>query len=193
MQNAETILSIIRDRGKRGLPLQRVYPLLYNPQLYLRAYARLYSNKGAMTPGTTPETIDGMSRAKIDALIDDLRHERFRWTPVRRVQIPKKNRKRRILGLPGWTDKLLQEVLRSILEAYLEPQFSDHSHGFRPGKLSELATQGYRDAPELGIVAPLQTESQPIFHELSALPLHPDHQAAAHHRSRLCRLPLRRL
>jgi len=134
VQNAETILNIIRDRGKRGLPLQRVYPLLYNPQLYLRAYARLYSNKGAMTPGTTPETIDGRSRAKIDALMDDLRHERFRWTPVRRVQIPKKNGKLRILGLPGWTDKLLQEVLRSILEAYLEPQFSDHSHGFRPGR-----------------------------------------------------------
>ncbi len=89
MQNAETILAIIRDRGKRGLPLQRVYPLLYNPQLYLRAYARLYSNKGAMTPGTTPETIDGMSRTKIDALIDDLRHQRFRWTPVRRVHIAK--------------------------------------------------------------------------------------------------------
>jgi group II intron reverse transcriptase/maturase len=134
MQNAETILDIIRDRGKRGLPLQRVYPLLYNPQLYLRAYARLYSNKGAMTPGITPETIDGMSQAKIDALIDDLRHERFRWTPVRRVYIAKKTGKLRPLGLPGWTDKLLQEVLRSILEAYFEPQFSDHSHGFRPGR-----------------------------------------------------------
>jgi group II intron reverse transcriptase/maturase len=139
MQSAETILDIIRDRGKRGLPLQRVYPLLYNPQLYLRAYGRLYANKGAMTPGTTPETIDGMSRAKIEALIDDLRHERFRWTPVRRVHIPKKNGKLRPLGLPGWTEKLLQEVLRSILEAYFEPQFSDHSHGFRPGRSCHTA------------------------------------------------------
>ncbi len=134
MQNAATILGIMRDRGMRGLPLQRVYPLLYNPELYLRAYARLYSNKGALTPGTTPETSDGMSRAKIEALIDDLRHERFRWTPVRRVQIPKKNGKLRPLGLPGWTDKLLQEVLRSLLEAYFEPQLSDHAHGFRPGR-----------------------------------------------------------
>jgi group II intron reverse transcriptase/maturase len=134
MQSAETILDIIRTRGKRGLPLERVYPLLYNPDLYLRAYARLYPNKGAMTPGTTPETIDGMSRAKIDALIEALRYERFRWTPVRRVYIPKKNGKVRPLGLPGWTEKLLQEVLRSILEAYFEPQFSDHSHGFRPGR-----------------------------------------------------------
>ena len=132
VQNAETILNIIRDRGKRGLPLQRVYPLLYNPGLYLRAYARLYTNHGAMTPGITAETVDGMNRAKIDQLIDDLRHERFRWTPVRRVRIPKKNGRLRPLGLPTWSDKLLQEVMRSILEAYFEPQFSDCSHGFRP-------------------------------------------------------------
>jgi group II intron reverse transcriptase/maturase len=134
MQNAETILDIIRTRGIRGLPLERVYPLLYNPDLFLRAYARLYPNKGAMTPGTTPETIDGRSRAKIEALIEALRGERFRWTPVRRVYISKKNGKLRPLGLPGWTEKWLQEVLRSILEAYYEPQFSDHSHGLRPGR-----------------------------------------------------------
>ena len=134
MQNAETLLSIIRERGKRGLPLRRVYPLLYHPDLYLRAYARLYANKGAMTRGATRETVDGMSRLKIERLIDELRHERFRWTPVRRVHIPKKNGKLRPLGLPTWTDKLLQEVMRSILEAYFEPQFSDHSHGFRPNR-----------------------------------------------------------
>jgi group II intron reverse transcriptase/maturase len=132
MQDAETILGIIRERGKRRLPLQRVYSLLYNPALYRRAYARLYANQGAMTPGATPDTVDGMSQVKIDRLIDDLRHERFRWTPVRRVHIPKKNGKVRPLGLPTWTDKLLQEVLRSLLEAYFEPQFSAHSHGFRP-------------------------------------------------------------
>lgn len=117
MRDAETVLAIIRDRGKRGLPLERIYRLLYNPTLYLRAYARLYPNKGAMTPGSTPETVDGMALAKIDRLIDQLRHERFRWTPVRRVNIPKVNGKQRPLGVPSWSDKLLQEVLRSILEA----------------------------------------------------------------------------
>jgi group II intron reverse transcriptase/maturase len=142
VQNAETLLSIIRDRGKRGLPLKRVYPLLYNPDLYLRAYARLYSNTGAMTPGATRETVDGMSQVKIDSLIDDLRHERFRWTPVRRVHIPKKNGKLRPLGLPTWTDKLLQEVLRSILDAYFEPQFSANSHGFRPNRGCHTALSG---------------------------------------------------
>jgi group II intron reverse transcriptase/maturase len=134
MRDADTILGIIRERGKRGLPLEDLYRQLYNPTLYLLAYARLYSNKGAMTKGTTSETVDAMSLEKIEKLIDDLRHERFRWTPVRRTYIPKKNGKLRPLGIPTWTDKLLQEVIRLILEAYYEPQFSPHSHGFRPDR-----------------------------------------------------------
>jgi group II intron reverse transcriptase/maturase len=132
MRNAETVLAIIQERGKRGLPLEDIYRQLFNPDLYLRAYARLYSNKGAMSKGTTSETVDGMSLKKIEAIIDALRHERYRWTPVRRVYIPKKNGKQRPLGVPTWSDKLLQEVIRLILEAYYEPQMSDHSHGFRP-------------------------------------------------------------
>jgi group II intron reverse transcriptase/maturase len=132
MQNAETVLGIIHEYGKRRLPLRNIYRLLYNPDLYLRAYARLYANKGATTRGTTSETVDGMSLAKIKRIIDALRYERYRWTPVRRTYIPKKNGKKRPLGMPTWSDKLLQEVLRLILEAYYEPQFSDHSHGFRP-------------------------------------------------------------
>jgi RNA-directed DNA polymerase len=132
MRDAETVLNIIHERGKRGLPLENIYRLLYNPTLYLRAYARLYANDGAMTAGSNGETVDGMKLEKIEKLIDDLRHERFRWTPVRRVYIPKKNGKRRPLGIPSWTDKLLQEALRQILEAYYEPQFSSSSHGFRP-------------------------------------------------------------
>jgi len=131
MRNAETVLTIIRKRGQQGLPLEDIYRQLYNPTLYLRAYAKLYPNQGAMTPGTTTETVDGMSLKKIEQLIDEIRHERYRWAPVRRVSIPKKNGKKRPLGLPTWRDKLLQEVLRSILEAYYEPQMSKHSHGFR--------------------------------------------------------------
>ncbi|PLS81391.1 MAG: hypothetical protein CYG59_06025 [Chloroflexi bacterium] len=132
MREAETILTTIRERGKKDLPLERVYRLLFNRNLYLEAYARLYKNKGAMTKGSTSETIDGMSLAKIDALIEKLRYERYHWTPVRRVEIPKANGKKRPLGIPSWSDKLLQEVMRSILEAYYEPQFCPQSHGFRP-------------------------------------------------------------
>lgn len=133
MRDADTVLAIVRERGRQGLPLERIYRMLFNPDLYLRAYARLYHKEGAMTPGATPETVDGMTQRKIATLIDDLRQERYRWTPVRRVYIPKANGKRRPLGICTWQDKLLQEVIRSILEAYYEPQFSQHSHGFRPG------------------------------------------------------------
>ena len=91
MRDAETILGIIRERGRRGLPLLDVYRQLFQPSLYLRAYGRISRNKGAMTTGTTPETVDGMSLAKIEKLIDAVRHERYRWTPVRRVYIPKSN------------------------------------------------------------------------------------------------------
>ena len=134
MRTAETVLNVIQDRGKRELPLNNIYRLLYNRELYLRAYGRLYSNQGATTEGITADTVDGMSLAKIDRIIDALRHERYRWTPARRVNIPKANGTTRPLGIPTWTDKLLQEVIRMILEAYYEPQFSDRSHGFRPNR-----------------------------------------------------------
>src|SRR5438874_8772255 len=134
MRTAATVLSIIHERGKRGLPLEDLYRQLYNPDLYLRAYAHLYHHDGAMTPGATEETADGMTLAKIDRIITLLRQERYHWTPVRRTYVPKKNGKQRPLGLPTWSDKLLQEVMRLILEAYYEPQFSESSHGFRPNR-----------------------------------------------------------
>lgn len=135
MRTAEQVLGAIRERGRRGLPLEDIYRQLYNRNLYLLAYGRIYRNQGAMTPGVTEETVDGMSREKIDSLIELLRYERYRWTPVRRVYIEKKNSKKlRPLGIPPWSDKLLQEVIRLILDAYYDPQFSEHSHGFRPSK-----------------------------------------------------------
>ena len=146
MREAEAVLGVLRERGRRGLPLERLYRQLFNPQLYLLAYGRLYSNKGAMTPGPDGETVDGMSLGKIERIIDALRHERFRFKPVRRTYIPKKNGKKRPLGLPSWSDKLVGEVIRLLLEAYYESQFSDLSHGFRPNRgchtaLSEVTTR----------------------------------------------------
>lgn len=144
MQNADAVLNILRERGRRGLPCNELYRQMFNPHLYLMAYGRLYSNHGAMTPGADGETADGMSQGKIGRIIDAMRHERYRFRPVRRTYIPKKNGNKRPLGLPSWTDKLVGEVVRLLLEAYYEPTFSHHSHGFRPRKgchtaLSEVA------------------------------------------------------
>ena len=145
MQIAKTYLELIRERGKKGLPLQRVYRLLYQPDLYLKAYGKIYRNHGAMTKGVTAETVDAMSVAKIETIIKALRDGTFHWQPVRRVYIPKrKGGKMRPLGLPDWSAKLVQEVIRMILEAYYEPRFSDHSHGFRPERGCHLSCRGQR-------------------------------------------------
>src|SRR6266568_264091 len=118
MLTAESYLNIIQDRGKRKLPLDDVYRQLYNPDMSLRSYAKLYRNDGAMTPGTTEETVDGMSQDKIAKIIEAIRFERWPWIPVRRVEVPKRKGGKRPLGMPTWSDKMVQDVIRSILEAY---------------------------------------------------------------------------
>ena len=145
MQSAETVLDVIRERGRRGLPCDELYRQLFNPQLYLLAYGRIYSNKGAMTPGVDAETADGMSLAKIGRIIDALRHERYRFEPGQADLHPEEEREARPLGLPSWSDKLVGEVVRLLLEAYYEPQFSDRSHGFRPGRGCHTALREVAD------------------------------------------------
>ncbi len=100
MQTTEVLLGLLRERGKRGLPLKRVYRQLYNLNLYLTAYGRIYRNAGAMTPGVTEETADAMSLEKIRDIVQAVRHERYQWQPARRTYVPKKNGKKRPLGLP---------------------------------------------------------------------------------------------
>src|SRR4051794_30938155 len=90
MQSAATVLGVLRERGRRRLSCNELYRQLFNPQLYLLAYGRIYANHGAMTPGVTSETADGMSQRKIGRIIEAMRHERYRFKPVRRVHIPKK-------------------------------------------------------------------------------------------------------
>ena len=98
-----------------------------------------------MTAGADPQdTVDGMSLRRIDKISAALAAGTYRWKPARRVYIAKANGKMRPLGLPGWNDKLLAEVIRMILSAYYEPQFSRLSHGFRPGRGCHTALQQIR-------------------------------------------------
>ena len=145
MQTAEVVLGVLRERGRKGLPLTQLYRQLFNKDLYLLAYGNIYSNKGAMTPGASEETADRMSEEKIDQIIGLMRHERYRFSPARRVYIPKRNGKMRPLGLPSWSDKLVGEVIRLLLEAYYEPGFSDLSHGFRKGRGCHTALRKIHD------------------------------------------------
>ena len=101
MQTAEVVLNVLRVRGRTGLPCAQLYRQMFNKDLYLMAYGNIYSNQGAMTPGVSKETADGMSEKKIKHIIGLMREERYRFAPARRVYIPKKNGKLRPLGLPA--------------------------------------------------------------------------------------------
>src|SRR5260370_8216418 len=112
MREARTILQLLRERGKKRSPVERVYRLLFNPNLYLMAYGKIYRNHGAMTKGTTEETADGMSRDKIATIIDAVRHERYQWSPARRIYIPKKDGRKRPLVIQSYPHKLFQHAHR---------------------------------------------------------------------------------
>ena len=134
MQKAEHILQALRKMGEKRIPLSRVYRCLYSEDLFLAAYNKIGRNKGALTPGTENDTADGMSVKRIRSIIEKLRNERFHFKPSRRTRIPKKSGGSRPLGIPNFSEKLVQEALRLMLEAYYEPRFRDSSHGFRPGR-----------------------------------------------------------
>src|ERR1700746_529819 len=120
MQEAAVVLDVLRERGRKGLPLTQLYRQMFNKDLYLLASGNIYSNQGAMTPGTSREAADGMPGDKIDKIIGLIRHERYRFSPARRVYIPKKNGKLRPLGMPSWSDKLVGEAVRLLLGAISE-------------------------------------------------------------------------
>lgn len=117
----------------------RLYRYMLRPDIYYAAYSHLYSNSGAATKGINNDTADGFSEKKITSIIESLKNERYMPTPVKRVYIPKKNGKMRPLGIPSFTDKLVQEVLKMILEAVYEPIFLKVSHGFRPNRSCHTA------------------------------------------------------
>ena len=98
MQDAETVLGVLRERGRRGLSCEELYRQMFNPQLYLLAYGRIYSNQGAMSPGANAETADGMTMGKIDAIIEAMRHERYRFTPRQADVHPEKERETETAG-----------------------------------------------------------------------------------------------
>jgi group II intron reverse transcriptase/maturase len=118
---------------------ERLYRNLYNPNFYLIAYQNIYCNSGSMTKGIDGETLDGMGMERINRIIEKLRNCSYQSNPVRRRYIEKANGKLRPLGIPSADDKLVQEVVRMILESIYEPTFSKYSHGFRPDKSCHTA------------------------------------------------------
>lgn len=141
MKPTMEILTKLQENSKKNHDevFTRLYRYLLRPDIYYVAYQHLYSNKGAGTKGVTDDTADGFSEIYIENIIDALKNEMYQPKPVRRTYIKKSNGKMRPLGLPVFTDKLIQEAIRMILEAIYEPIFSDYSHGFRPARSCHTA------------------------------------------------------
>ena len=140
MRNPVNVLNSLSMHSKElSYQYERIYRLLYNPEMYYVAYQKIYTKQGNMTKGADNRTIDGMSLKRIDNLIASLKSESYHPAPARRKYIPKKNGKKRPLGIPSFDDKLLQEVIRMILESIYEGHFEETSHGFRPNRSCHTA------------------------------------------------------
>ena len=134
-------LEALETISKQGKQINGVFRLLENPILWHEAYANIYANKGATTPGVDEVTLDGFSEERVASIITQLKSGTYHFQPVRRTYVPKKNGKKRPLGISSGDDKLVQEVVRIILEQIYEPIFDGNSHGFRPGRSPHTALE----------------------------------------------------
>lgn len=140
MEKSERVLKALCDHSHNAeYKYERLYRILFSEEMFAVAYQRIYAKPGNMTPGTDSKTIDQMSLDRIRKVIDQLRNETYQPHPAKRVYIPKKNGKKRPLGIPTIEDKLVQEVIRLILEAIYEGHFESSSHGFRPNRSCHTA------------------------------------------------------
>ena len=142
MRSPQNVLESLSSKAcNSNYQYQRLYRNLYNPEFYLTAYQKIQAKQGNMTAGADGKTVDGMGMKRINALITKLRDFSYQPSPARRTYIPKANGKKRPLGIPSFDDKLVQEVIRMILESIYEPNFSSTSHGFRPKRSCHTALQ----------------------------------------------------
>lgn len=141
MRNPIYVLKSLEENAcNKSYQYERLYRNLYNPEFYLLAYKNIASSQGSMTAGVDGKTLDGMSMARINNIIAMLKDHSYQPNPARRKYIEKKNStKQRPLGIPSTDDKLVQEIIRMILEAIFEPTFSENSHGFRPNRSCHTA------------------------------------------------------
>lgn len=148
----EKRLNSLPDLARQGKRVNGLHRLLACPRIWELAYEALAPNQGALTPGVTPgNTLDGFSLERMQGIIDKVMSGTYRFAPVRRVYIPKANGKQRPLGIPNADDKLVQAAVKMVLERIYEPNFSDNSHGFRPGRSCHTALESIK-RPWTGVI-----------------------------------------
>jgi len=131
-----TILNKLnRMGGINSHPINGIHKQMGRLELWIAAYAKLSRNPGSLTRGTDSNTIDGTSIETLKALQAKVLTGSYPWGSVRRIWIPKPGRaEKRPLGIPNFQDRVVQEVIRMLLDAIYEPRFKDCSHGFRANK-----------------------------------------------------------
>lgn len=141
MRTFNQVLNVLYEisNNKPNYQFDNLYRVLYKKDCYIKSYADISKNNGADTKGTNEITADGFSEIRINNLIDKLKTEQYQPSPVKRIYIPKKNGKKRPLGLPTFDDKLVQNICAKMLESIYEPIFSKSSHGFRPNRSCHTA------------------------------------------------------
>ena len=146
MRNPEQVLNILAGHSNEPeYKYERLYRILFNEQMFFVAYQRMYAKPGNMTLGTDGKTEDEMSIDRINKLIESIKDETYSPNPAKRTYIPKKNGKMRPLGIPSFEDKLVQEVVRMVLEAIYEGHFEWTSHGFRPNRSCHTALKSLQN------------------------------------------------
>lgn len=146
MRNPEQVLNILAGHSNEpAYKYERLYRILFNEQMFFVAYQRMYAKPGNMTPGTDGKTENEMSIDRINKLIESIKDETYSPNPAKRIYIPKKNGKMRPLGIPSFEDKLVQEVVRMVLEAIYEGHFEWTSHGFRPNRSCHTALKSLQN------------------------------------------------
>ena len=144
-RTSKALSGVSKATLNKGVRVKHLFRIMtHYPDLWMRAYSNIYSNRGAMTEGVDGKTLDGMSNARIKEIIDNLKEGTYSPKPVKRVYIPKKEGKKRPLGIPSGDDKLVQEVVRILLEQVYEPVFQEESYGFRPNRSCLLALNDIR-------------------------------------------------
>lgn len=140
MRSPKAVLKSLKPHSKSaGYRHERLYRNLFNPAFYLQAYQQTYSKPGNMSPGVNGKTFDGMNVSRINRIIDSIRSHTYCPKPARRTYIPPKNGKLRPLGIQSSDDKLVQQVIKMMLESIYGDTFTDTSHGFRPNRSCHTA------------------------------------------------------
>lgn len=140
MQDPNVLLTILSKMAQKpDIKFDKLFQKLYNTDLWVMAYESIATKPSNMTPGSDGKTADGFGMGTIKRYIADLKASRYKPQPSQRTYVEKANGTMRPIGIPCFEDKVLQTVVKFILQAIYEPTFSNASHGFRPNRSCHTA------------------------------------------------------